>query len=218
MAPASSLPGTWSPMAQATEGHPQASPQPRRSGPQQAPLRPPHSLLPAPRLLIAALLARRKPWRGALLTAAVFLQHLSATGNQERRAGEQRAESERRRAVPCSHRTPQPGLGPHRPHAAHPELGESTDIKPSPAPQTRPWGEPPGASGSGPCPKHQRVTVGRADTARGNSGDIHAALCHAELGTPPQHWRRGRDQQLSLNPGILRSWTGGGCPRRGGSR
>lgn len=88
-APASSLPGTWSPTAHATKGHHQASPQPRRSGPrpQQAPLRP----LRKPPAGTTTANCRSPSLQEALercsLTAAVFLQHLSATGNQERRAG-----------------------------------------------------------------------------------------------------------------------------------
>lgn len=202
-APASSLPGTWSPTAHATKGHRQASPQPRRSGPrpQQAPLRPPRKPPAGTTTANCRSPGPQEALERCSLTAAVFLQHLSATGNQERRAGERHREAERWCAVPAvprSHRTLQPGQGPRQPRAACPGLGASTDIGSSLAPQTHPWGEPPGSRGSGPCPEHQWGTARRADTAQGNSRDAHAALHHTEPGTPPQHRRGGRDQQLSL--------------------
>lgn len=83
---------------------------------------------------------RRKPWRAALLTAAVFLQHSSAKGNQE-----QRGEGEQQPAGLPLHPPP----GPAWPHAARPGQGDSTGIKAPLAPQTHPWGKPQ-AAGSGP--------------------------------------------------------------------
>lgn len=139
MAPASSLPATWSPMAPGTKGHPPASAQP------------PTGTTTANR----GSPGRRKPWRAALLTAAVFLQHSSAKGNQE-----QRGEGEQQAAVLPLH--PQPG--PAWPHAACPGRGDSTGIKAPLAPQTHPWGKPQALA---------RAPVG--DSRRASSRDAHAA-------------------------------------------